>query len=126
MFNGHTDCPGTLSGFGALNMHRSKEADMGRAAKKYNRLDRQAESVRDPDGNVVTLSDLPVAGESRWVPRRKAQVVAAVRGGLLSLDDACDRYALTVEEFLSWQTAMKKYGLAGLRATHAQEYRQAR
>jgi hypothetical protein len=99
---------------------------MGRAARKYNRLDRQTESVRDPDGNVITLSDLPVAGESRWVPRRKAQVVAAVRGGLLSLDDACVRYALTVEEFLSWQTAMKKYGLAGLRATHAQEYRHNR
>jgi hypothetical protein len=99
---------------------------MARAARKYNRLDRQTESVRDPDGNVITLSDLPQAGESRWVPRRKAQVVAAVRGGLLSLDDACDRYALTVEEFLSWQTAMKKYGLPGLRATHAQEYRQNR
>jgi hypothetical protein len=99
---------------------------MGRAAQKYNRLDRRTESVRDPDGNVITLDDLPEAGESRWVPRRKAQVVVAVRGGLLSLDDACDRYALTVEEFLSWQTAMKKYGLAGLRATHAQEYRQGR
>jgi hypothetical protein len=107
-------------------MQRSKEADMGRAAQKYNRLDRRTESVRDPDGNVITLGDLPEAGESRWVPRRKAQVVVAVRGGLLSLDDACDRYALTVEEFLSWQTAMKKYGLAGLRATHAQEYRQGR
>ena len=99
---------------------------MGRAARKYSRLDRQSESVRDPDGNVITLADLPEAGEARWVPRRKAQVVVAVRGGLLSLDDACDRYALTVEEFLSWQTAMKKYGLAGLRATHAQEYRQIR
>jgi hypothetical protein len=99
---------------------------MGRAAKKYNRLDRQSDAVRDPDGNVITLADLPEAGEARWVPRRKAQVVAAVRGGLLSLDDACGRYALTVEEFLSWQTAMKKYGLAGLRATHAQEYRQTR
>ena len=68
----------------------------------------------------------PETGESRWVPRRKAQVVVAVRGGLLSLDDACVRYALTVEEFLSWQTAMTKYGLPGLRATHAQEYRQNR
>ena len=75
---------------------------------------------------MITLADLPEAGESRWVPRRKAQVVAAVHGGLLSLDDACVRYALTVEEFLSWQTAMKKHGLPGLRATHAQEYRQNR
>lgn len=99
---------------------------MGRTSRKLSRLDRRTESVRDPDGNIITMADLPEAGESRWVPRRKAQVVFAVRGGLLSLDDACDRYALTVEEFLSWQAAMKKYGVAGLRATHAQEYRQDR
>jgi hypothetical protein len=107
-------------------MKRNTEADMGRTSRKYGRLDRRIESVRDPDGNVITLADLPEAGEQRWVPRRKAQVVVAVRGGLLSLDDACDRYELTVEEFLSWQAARKKYGVAGLRATHAQEYRQHR
>jgi hypothetical protein len=99
------------------------EIEMGRDARKLSRSGRPAEYVRDPDGNVITLADLPEVGASRWVPRRKAQVVAAVRGGLLSLDDACDRYALTVEEFLSWQTAMKKFGLPGLRATHLQDYR---
>ncbi|MEI9995417.1 MAG: DUF1153 domain-containing protein [Rhizomicrobium sp.] len=67
--------------------------------------------------------ELPEPQTKRWVPRRKAQVVAAVRGGVLSLDDACARYALTVEEFLSWQRAIDKYGLAGLRATHAQNFR---
>ena len=71
------------------------------------------------------MLDLPPPETKRWVPRRKAQVVAAVRSGLLSLDDACGRYRLTVEEFLSWQRAIDKYGLAGLRATHAQEYRTA-
>lgn len=71
------------------------------------------------------MLDLPPPDTRRWVPRRKAQVVAAVRGGALSLDEACERYALTVEEFLSWQRAIDKYGLAGLRATHAQEYRTA-
>jgi len=71
------------------------------------------------------MLDLPPPETKRWVPRRKAQVVAAVRGGALSLNDACERYALTVEEFLSWQRAIDKYGLAGLRATHAQEYRTA-
>jgi hypothetical protein len=96
---------------------------MGRDARRINRPGTQADHVRDPDGNVVTLADLPQSGESRWMPRRKAQVVAAVRGGLLSLDDACERYALTVEEFLSWQTAMRKFGLPGLRATHVQDYR---
>lgn len=67
--------------------------------------------------------ELPPTGTTRWVPRRKAQVVSAVRGGVISLDEACERYALTVEEFLFWQRAIDKYGLAGLRATHAQEYR---
>ena len=46
---------------------------------------------------------LPAPGTKRWVIRRKAEVVAAVRGGLLSLEEACARYTLTVEEFLAWQ-----------------------
>ncbi len=72
------------------------------------------------------LVEIPPTQTKRWVPRRKAQVVAAVRGGVLSLDEACDRYALTVEEFLSWQRAIDRFGLQGLRATHAQEYRLTR
>ena len=56
----------------------------------------------------------------RWVIRRKAQVVAAVRGGLLSLEEACSRYTLTVDEFLSWQSSIDQYGLAGLRTTRIQ------
>ena len=60
---------------------------------------------------------LPAPNTTRWVARRKALVVAAVRQGALSLDEACRRYALTVEEFLGWQTAIERYGLVGLRAT---------
>ena len=81
------------------------------------------------DGRVFDYenldAELPPVG-TRWVPRRKAQVVTAVRGGAISLDDACRRYALTVEEFLSWQRAIDKFGLDGLRATHAQEHRASR
>ena len=55
--------------------------------------------------------------------RRKATVVAAVRGGLLSLEEACERYTLSVEEFMSWQAAIEKHGLAGLRTTKVQKYR---
>jgi hypothetical protein len=73
----------------------------------------------------IPMVELPPADTKRWVPRRKAQVVAAVRSGALSLDEACERYALTVEEFLSWQRAIDRFGLQGLRATHAQEYRTA-
>jgi hypothetical protein len=56
--------------------------------------------VIGPDGSPLTIADLPAPGTKRWVIRRKAEVVAAVRGGLLSLEEACSRYTLTVDEFL--------------------------
>ena len=79
--------------------------------------------VIGPDGSPLTVADLPPPGNHRWVIRRKAEVVAAVRGGLLSLEEACDRYVLTVEEYLSWQRSIDRHGLAGLRTTRIQDYR---
>ena len=79
--------------------------------------------VIGPDGSPLTITDLPSTNTKRWVIRRKAEVVAAVRGGLLSLDDACERYTLTVDEFLSWQRSIDRHGLAGLRTTRIQDYR---
>jgi hypothetical protein len=70
------------------------------------------------------MAELPAPGTKRWVIRRKAVVIAAVRGGLLSLEEACSRYMLTVDEFLSWQSSIDQYGLAGLRTTRTQQYRQ--
>jgi hypothetical protein len=79
--------------------------------------------VIGPDGSQLTIADLPPPGTKRWVIRRKAEV-AAVRGGLLSLVEACSRYTLTVEEFLAWQCSIDRHGLAGLRTTRIQQYRQ--
>jgi hypothetical protein len=78
--------------------------------------------VIGPDGSQLTIADLPAAGTRRWVIRRKAEVVAAVRGGLLTLAEACTRYALTVDELLAWQSSIDRHGLAGLRATQIQKY----
>jgi hypothetical protein len=83
-----------------------------------------ADSVVGPDGRTLTLADLPQRETTRWVTRRKAEVVAAVQGGLLSLDEACERYRLSVEEFLSWQHAIARHGMDGLRATHVQDHRE--
>jgi hypothetical protein len=80
--------------------------------------------VIGPDGGPLTIAELPTPGTKHWVIRRKAEVVAAVRGGLLSLEEACSRYALTVDEFLSWQYSIDQHGLAGLRCTRTQQYRQ--
>ena len=79
--------------------------------------------VIGPDGSPLTIADLPAPSTKRWVIRRKAEVVAAVRGGLLCLEEACERYTLTVEEFLSWQMSIDEHGLAGLRTTKIQNYR---
>ncbi len=79
--------------------------------------------VIGPDGSPLTIADLPAASTRRWVIRRKAEVVAAVRGGLLSLEEACERYTLTVEEFFAWQMSIDQHGLAGLRTTKIQKYR---
>ena len=73
--------------------------------------------VIGPDGAPLTVADLPPKDTKRWVIRRKAEVVAAVRGGLLSIEEACDRYKLTVDEFLSWQRSIDPQGLPGLRTT---------
>lgn len=80
-------------------------------------------SVVGPDGKAITIDDLPPPDTKRWVIRRKAQVVLAVRGGLLTLEEACERYNLSVEEFLSWQRMIDRHGLPGLRVTRIQEYR---
>jgi len=79
--------------------------------------------VIGPTGAPLTINDLPPPNTQRWVIRRKAEVVAAVRGGLLSLEDALERYRLTSEEFLAWQRSIDRHGLAGLRTTRLQQYR---
>ena len=71
----------------------------------------------------MTFADLPPAGTRRWVIRRKAEVVAAVRNGLIGLDEACERYRLSVEEFLDWERLVNAHGLRGLRTTRSQRYR---
>lgn len=65
---------------------------------------------------VSALAELPPPDTVRWVARRKAQVVRAVRDGVLTLDDACERYSLSVEEFCAWQRRFECAGVRGLRA----------
>lgn len=83
-----------------------------------------ATEVTGPLGYPLTLESLPSGRNTRWVARRKAEIVAAVDGGLLTVSDACDRYNLTIEEFVSWQRSMERSGMKGLRATRVQAYRQ--
>lgn len=78
-----------------------------------------------PSGRPLTLEDLPPADTVRWVIRRKAELVAAIRGGLLNLEDACERYNLSEEELVSWADTLAKHGVRGLRSTRVQLYRKS-
>lgn len=76
-----------------------------------------------PDGHPLSVDDLPSPDTRRWVARRKAEVVSAVRAGLLSLEEACTRYQLSTEEYRGWEAAIDRHGLGGLRVTRIQEFR---
>jgi transposase-like protein len=76
-------------------------------------------------GGTQLLEQLPDPNTKRWSVRRKAAVVAAVRSGGITVEEACGAYQLSIEEFLSWQRAFEAHGLAGLRVTRIQQYRKS-
>jgi hypothetical protein len=79
--------------------------------------------VIGPLGEPLTLDSLPPPGTTRWVVRRKAEVVAAVAGGLLSVDEASQIFRLCLEDFTIWQRGVDRIGLHGLRVTLINIYR---
>ena len=70
------------------------------------------------DGTPLDPRNLPKSQTVRWVMRRKLEVLTAVRSGLLSVDDACKRYMISMDEFIAWRSAMDRFGPMGLRALH--------
>src|ERR1700726_1109958 len=82
--------------------------------KLYNSLENETPS---------STTDLPPPDTKRWVTRRKAVIVNAVRTGVISLEEVCRRYELSVEEFLAWERAIDTHGVPGLRVTRLQIYR---
>ena len=87
-------------------------------------------SMKTPlsDSLVETLlrEGLPPPNTRRWVVRRMAAVVIAVQTGVITVEQACQVYQLTEEEFLSWKHAFEAYGFAGLSTTRIQQYRRVR
>jgi transposase-like protein len=79
----------------------------------------------DENDAAIAENLLPAPDTKRWVARRKAVIVNAVRNGALTLEEACRRYQLSSEEFYAWQKAIDAHGVAGLRVTRLQIYRDA-
>jgi hypothetical protein len=102
---GALDCaPGTKS----AGQTTTAEAGAARASRR-----------RKP----IKVDELPPPGITRWVIHRKAQVVAAVQAGALTLEEVCERYSVSVEEFQGWQKTLQQHGVYGLRTTRSQIYR---
>ncbi|MGH6788025.1 MAG: DUF1153 domain-containing protein [Novosphingobium sp.] len=81
--------------------------------------------ILGPNHEIITRDSLPPPTTTRWVASRKAQIVAAVESGLLTIDEVMDRYDLSLEEFCSWQRAMDRAGIPGLRVAWTQQNRLA-
>jgi hypothetical protein len=86
-----------------------------------NDVGKRGSLVVGPDGNVLTISDLPISARIRWVPRRKAEVVSAVAGGLLTMSEACTRYAVSLEEFAQWRKDWASGGLKYLQVSRSKK-----
>ncbi len=80
-------------------------------------------SMIDSRRYQMMLNELPPPDTIRWVVRRKAAVVAAVKNGVITREEVCGRYDLSVEEFLTWQEMIEKHGVRGLRVTKLQDFR---
>jgi uncharacterized protein DUF1153 len=70
----------------------------------------------EPNGVHMTRAQLPPRRLKRWSPKRKGLVVAAVRHGLLTFGEACKRYRLSTDEYLSWYDAARTQAATTVRA----------
>ena len=85
--------------------------------------DRFLSRIVAPYENPKSVNDLPSPDTKRWVIRRKAEVVAGIRTGLITIEEACERYTLSIEELHCWQRLIDTHGVRGLRTTKIQDYR---
>lgn len=76
-----------------------------------------------PTGQPLTANELPPPGFQRWIPLRKAEVVAAVRGGLITVDEVLHRYRMSLEEYAGWERSVARFGVRGLETTRSMHYR---
>jgi Protein of unknown function (DUF1153) len=75
-----------------------------------------------PADPLELVPDLP-GPRQRWTVARKAMVVRAMRGGWVPIEEVCELYNISPDEFLAWERDVDRYGVSGLRATRFQIYR---
>ena len=71
----------------------------------------------------MTELKLPPPHTKRWTVRRKAAVIEAVRAEMLTVEEACERYRISLDEFRAWERDYDRHGTPGLRITRVGIYR---
>ena len=77
---------------------------------------------RLPTDPLDLVPDLPRPTQ-RWTVARKAAVIQAVRGGWVPIEEVCELYNISPDEFIAWERDVDRYGVPGLRVTRFQIYR---
>lgn len=85
--------------------------------------DRPGRAAIESLGEPVTAETLPPAGTLRWMPHRKAQVVCAIRDGIITREEACRRYDISNAELFTWERLLDEDGIRALQITRAHRYR---
>ena len=89
------------------------------------RRDQAADLRNGMEFSLQQLADvtLPTNFHGRWITKRKAAVIAQIVTGRLTIEEACQRYNLSLDELSCWQRAFDRYGLSGLQSTKEQKRR---
>src|SRR3954452_21847799 len=103
---------GTL---GSSSRSRSCRSIVSKQAEKN-----VAVSTENRQGAEMTL---PPSDTVRWVASRKIMVLAAIDAGSLSIEEACLRYRLSIEEIASWSRLIGLHGRDGLKSSKLGGYR---
>jgi hypothetical protein len=81
--------------------------------------------LAEQESDQLAPGELPEPGTQRWTATRKAQVVLAIQGGLLTFAEACGRYGLTAEELACWEQSFSWGGKHGLAVARIKQHRKA-
>jgi DNA-binding winged helix-turn-helix (wHTH) protein len=74
-------------------------------------------------GGLITAYDLPKAGEKkRWTRMFKAIIARAIVNGVMTPEEACQRYFMTVAELKRWIKLLDTQGLRGLSANNFSDF----
>jgi Protein of unknown function (DUF1153) len=94
------------SGITSCRTVRVRPTQRSSTQRSYSAVEQPARHANRPARMLPPIEQMidPPPPVTRWTSRRKAAVVAAVHSGEITLEAACGRYELSIEEFRAWES----------------------